>query len=271
MTIIEQSIIGKQSQETCEDGIVTTDDFIAVIDGSTSKSPVQLSTTMRNGRFAMLVVSETIKHMPADTTCEEFCARATLAIRNEYENANADLQLLHQSPTWRMAASTAIYSREKHEIWMIGDCQCFIGNAFYDNPKPSEQWLAEKRSIFIQNALANGSTISQFMHEDTGRKHILSDLIKSCQRQNIDYSVIDGFPIPMKHVRIIPIPQEKKMPIVLATDGYPYLAETLQESESLLAKHLTDDPLNIGQFKATKGLLKGNRSFDDRAYIRFFE
>jgi len=49
------------------------------------------------------------------------------------------------------------------------------------------------------------------------------------------------------------------------------LAETLQESESLLAKHLTDDPLNIGQFKATKGLLKGNRSFDDRAYIRFFE
>ena len=51
----------------------------------------------------------------------------------------------------------------------------------------------------------------------------------------------------------------------------PEMAETLQESESLLAKHLADDPLNIGQFKATKGLLKGNRSFDDRAYIRFFE
>ena len=37
MKIIESSIIGKKSQEACEDGMVVTDDFIAVIDGSTSK------------------------------------------------------------------------------------------------------------------------------------------------------------------------------------------------------------------------------------------
>lgn len=33
MKIIESSIIGKKSPEACEDGMVVTDDFIAVIDG----------------------------------------------------------------------------------------------------------------------------------------------------------------------------------------------------------------------------------------------
>ena len=250
---------------------MTTENHIAVIDGSTSKSPVQLSETMRNGQFAMQVVSETIKNMPSDVSCREFCEIATLAIKNEYIKANADLQLLAESPTWRMAASVVVYSRKMHEIWMIGDCQCLLDGILYENPKPSEQPLAEKRARFIHQALENGASVAQFMHDDTGRKHILPDLVRSCQKQNVGYSVIDGFPIPMKHVRVIPIPQEKKIPIVLASDGYPYLAGTLEESEALLARHLADDPLNIGQFKATKGLLQGNRSFDDRAYIRFFE
>ncbi len=33
MKIVEYSIIGKKSQEACEDGLVMTDDFIAVTDG----------------------------------------------------------------------------------------------------------------------------------------------------------------------------------------------------------------------------------------------
>ena len=37
MDIIESSIIGKKNPETCEDGMVITDDFIAVIDGREQK------------------------------------------------------------------------------------------------------------------------------------------------------------------------------------------------------------------------------------------
>jgi len=43
MMIIESKIVGKKSQESCEDGMVVTDDFIAVIDGSTSKTPKHLN------------------------------------------------------------------------------------------------------------------------------------------------------------------------------------------------------------------------------------
>ena len=55
---------------------------------------------------------------------------------------------------------------------------------------------------------------------------------------------------------------------MLASDGYPTLLPTLHESEKALAQHLTDDPQNITDFIATKGLVDGNVSFDDRAYIK---
>ena len=56
MKIVERNMVGKKSQEACEDGIIVTDDFIAVIDGSTSKTPTHLSPDMKNGRFAMVLI-----------------------------------------------------------------------------------------------------------------------------------------------------------------------------------------------------------------------
>lgn len=61
MEIVERNMVGKKSQEACEDGIVVTDDFIAVIDGSTSKTPTHLSPDMKNGRYAMVLISEFIR------------------------------------------------------------------------------------------------------------------------------------------------------------------------------------------------------------------
>ena len=57
--------------------------------------------------------------------------------------------------------------------------------------------------------------------------------------------------------------------VVLASDGYPFLCPTLAESEARLKEQIVRDPLNINTFKATKGMMTGNLSFDDRAYIRF--
>ena len=81
------------------------------------------------------------------------------------------------------------------------------------------------------------------------------------------FSVIDGFPIALDKVRVINVSGAKE--IVLATDGYPFLYPTLSKSEQALTRQLSEDPLCIGHFKATKGLMRGNQSFDDRTYIRF--
>ena len=55
---------------------------------------------------------------------------------------------------------------------------------------------------------------------------------------------------------------------ILASDGYPVLADTLEETERLLACSLAEDPLRIGEHLSTKGVAAGNESFDDRTYLR---
>ena len=60
-----------------------------------------------------------------------------------------------------------------------------------------------------------------------------------------------------------------KSSIVLASDGYPVLKGTLAESERELSEILKNDPLCYKVYCSTKGLKKGNVSFDDRSYIRF--
>ena len=97
---------------------------------------------------------------------------------------------------------------------------------------------------------------------------MIPSMLEVMKNQNITYAVIDGFPIPEQKVKVIPL-DFQKWEIVFASDGYPQLAPTLKESESLLAHQRETDPLNIGQFKATKAFVQGNNSFDDRTYIRF--
>lgn len=265
MQIIEQLIIGKHSQETCEDGIASSNDFIAVIDGSTSKSPVQILPDMHNGRYAMLLVADLIQKTDAKISCKDFCKKASESILNIYREKKVDLKRLEKYPTERLTASAIIYSRYRKEIWMIGDCQCLIDGKLYTNRKPAEEILASKRSEYINKDLRKKRKLVDFQVIDKGREYILPALKASCNEQNISYAVIDGFEIPTDKVKILRAGRE----VVLASDGYPLLASTLDESEKLLHEQLKNDPLCINSFKATKGLMKGNVSFDDRAYVRF--
>ena len=148
---------------------------------------------------------------------------------------------------------------------MIGDCQCLIDGKLYTNRKPAEEILASKRSEYINKDLRKKRKLIDFQVIDKGREYILPALKASCNEQNISYAVIDGFEIPTDKVKILRAGRE----VVLASDGYPLLASTLDESEKLLHEQLKNDPLCINSFKATKGLMKGNVSFDDRAYVRF--
>ena len=267
MTIIEQSIIGKQGAEHCEDGLVVNDAFVAVVDGSTSKSRQQYCAEMSNGQYCMSKVVEYILSMATDSSCQEFCQGITSFIRSFYGESEADMEQLRRHPTERMAASAAVYSIKRQEIWLVGDCQCMVDGRLYDNPKPYEELIAEMRGAYIRQQLRKGRPLSSFQVHDDGREYILPVLTTSCRYQNVTYPVIDGFPIPFEKVRVTDVSGATE--IVLASDGYPVLYPTLSESEQALARQLSEDPLCICRFKATKGLMRGNLSFDDRTYIRF--
>jgi hypothetical protein len=56
--------------------------------------------------------------------------------------------------------------------------------------------------------------------------------------------------------------------LVLASDGYPEILPTLAETEARLAELLAEDPSCVGVLRGTKGVMAGQISFDDRAYLR---
>lgn len=256
--------MGKHSDDTCEDGIVTTVNHVAVIDGSTSKTPQRVNPGMQNGRFAMQLVSDVISSLPAQTTMLQFCRIVTDAIDEAYNYYQQDPDIIQQHPERRLTCSAAVYSRYHREVWLVGDCQCIVEGKYYDNAKPEETANAEKRSRYIKE---HQLSVEEVRLHDEGRDQIISDIIASMHSQNKTYAVIDGTPIYIKGVKVIAVPVDSE--VVLATDGYPFLCNTLAESEQRLSQLLVDDPLLINQFKATKAYMEGNSSFDDRAYVRF--
>ena len=288
MKIIESSIIGKKSPEACEDGMVVTDDFIAVIDGSTSKTPKHLNPDMKNGRYAMMLISEYIREeLKTDASVDEFCQGVTAYIYNKvYEKLGVE-ERLKEHPEERLTASAILYSRTRNEVWMVGDCQAIIDGKLYENGKPYEEKIARKRVELIAQGLSPAEA----------RKQIEPLLIKAMlSGQNQTYTVIDGFPIYREGVKVVSVsdscsvqdsvPASDSVPcsdsasasgtipsssseIVLASDGYPFLKPTLAASEAALAEQIANDPQNIRSFIATKGIVEGNKSFDDRTYIRF--
>ena len=274
MEIIEQTLIPKNPAKKSEDGIVVTADFIAVIDGSTSKSQYRHSLFSSNGRYAMKLVSRYIRNMPKNTTFENFMRGVTAYVRKHYKKSL--LQRLTEHPEDRLTCSVVVFSRLCREIWMIGDCQCLISPLashdsplYYDNPKPYEAELAAMRATEVCRQLADGKTIDDLCRNDTARPVIIPRMIETMRNQNITYSVVDGFAIDKRHVRTITL-DFQPYEIVLASDGYPFLHPTLEESEAALQHQRSVDSLNIGpQFQATKAFHPDFNSFDDRAYIRF--
>ncbi len=237
-----------------------------MIDGSTSKTPTRISRWRTNGRYCMKLVSHYIRHAPKDIDARSFCLGVTEYVRSKYSKSQLERAAVH--PEERLTASCAVFSRLQRQVWLIGDCQCLIDDRFIDNPKPSESRIAEERANAAMQLMDEGMTERQLLTNDTSREAILPSLVSSMKGQNVDYAVIDGFSIPMGKVRIETL-DFRPWTIVLATDGFPFLLPTLDESEAALARQLATDPLNIGAFKATKGCMEGNNSFDDRAYVRF--
>ncbi len=216
----------------------------------------------------MELISQYINIVKKDVSWEEFSRGVTQYIFQAYKSNNQDIEFLKANPFERLTASAAIYSDFRKEVWLIGDCQTIVNNEFYDNPKPQEAPLALKRSQVIKDLLSKGYDKNKIFENDPGRAAIIDGIIDGCRYQNIRFSVIDGFPIALDKVKVINLKEDSKE-VVLATDGYPFLKPTLKETEDILKEILKEDPLLIDKYKATKALMKGNKSFDDRTYIRF--
>lgn len=264
--IIEQFIQAKSGrEETNEDLIYIDENFYAVFDGATSKSGICyqgktegqlavacLADAMRSNGFGRMIDGRTAVAIMQDRLC---------AYRNENGLADKGMHL---------CASGVIYSKARRQIWAVGDCQYMINGKVYSQGKRVDQLMSEVRSYIIHCLLLEGMTEEDLMQKDVARGLILDILKRQYHMENATdpygYSVFSGEG-KLLNVEIRDVPPGAE--IVLASDGYPLLMKTLAESEEKLQELIRTDPLCYKEYKSTKGLLQGNISFDDRAYLRF--
>lgn len=274
MKLLEAFSEGKYSDAArCEDGWCVTEGFAAVVDGSTSKAAKSYSTSApcgdeeTTGHKAMCTVLESIKALPAETDMQHAAQILTASLAA----ANTPESLRH--PALRCTCSAVIFSRARHEVWLFGDCQCRFGGRTYTNGKYVDEVLTRIRCDVNRYLLAHGYDEDELRRHDMGRAIIYNALREQTAFQNdgnvynpYRYAVLDGTPIDVATVPVLHVDGEETL--VLASDGFPVVCDTLTETETALQRLLLTDPLCIAENAGTKGLMQGQWSFDDRTFIK---
>ena len=267
MRVIERFLKAKgNAEEHCEDGIVLTDDFAVVIDGSTDKTGRRYDG-MTGGRFALAACAGAFGSLDPGADAMSAVSWLTAAVADRLPSGLA--------PSERPNAAFSAYSRERREIWQIGDVGYWHAGMPEGGACPGkklDRCAAEIRAAILRAELARGVTADLLAEHDPGRQAILGLLTHGVFGNNPGagewaYAVIDGTAVPTGLVVVHWIPGDVTE-VVLASDGYPLILPTLAASERHLAGLLAHDPLCIGANMGTKGVGPGQASYDDRAYLR---
>lgn len=269
----EQFICSRNgASKSCGDAIYSGPHFLAVIDAATPKG-TKLWDGLPGDQFLSAHLAREMDALSPDCSAEEAITRLNGSIQKVYQRYR--LRFTEIPPEERLQASIVIYSVRRAEIWNFGDCKIRINHKNYDNPQRSEQLLSGLRAFCIeaeQLRRANGqSEIPEESLSVWGREQILPYLktqILFCNTNcSFGYDALNGGPILPQHIQIYSLQQGDH--VVLASDGYPVLYDTLEQSEAYLKDALADDPMCIYQLRGTKGLKKGQKSFDDRSFLSF--
>jgi hypothetical protein len=270
--IAEHLVAGKTGNPAeCEDMLVFTGSFAAVIDGATSKTPRRWNGRT-GGRAAAELVAETIAQLPATATAREAIDRITTGIAHFYHEHGV-AELVRTDPVQRVTAACTIVSFARDECWLVGDCQCLCGDRHITNELPVDAVTSQARALFLESELLRGVPLDTLRAHDSGRDLIAPLLARQSFFQNnpaagaFGYAALDGFPVADTGIVVVPIPAAVTS-LVLASDGYPFLLPSLAETERRLQELLAEDPLLFRVYRSTKGFLHGQESFDDRAYLR---
>ena len=261
MKVLEQFIMGKnEDQALCEDGLFVNDDFIAVFDGVTSKSSRTFGGKT-GGRAAMEKAVEAMSVMPYNIEAKELFEKINSAV----------LSLYNGESTGEAAVCGIVFSKYKKQIWSLGDCQCRINSQYYTHEKEVDTLLSNVRALVLELARLEGATDEELLQNDIGRHFILPILKKQHLLANSDsrfgYAVINGTPLSYNKIETHTVNEGDT--VVLASDGYPFLFASLEQCENELNRIIKENPLCDNDYVSTKGIATGNKSFDDRTFIKF--
>lgn len=266
MKVIESFIEGKTGNpDLCEDGLVIKNHFAAVIDGVTAKSD-SLWNGKKSGCYAKNLICSYLEQNPVENMEDEEILRNLNQVLQHAVEGKEGLKIQDYP-----RASIIFYQERTRTLCSYGDCQCLINGSLHTHKKRIDDMNASIRAFYLDYALMHGSTINNLKQKDTGREAIKKNLLMQFSFENknslFGYPVLNGTGINSS--LIVRYSVAAGDVIVLASDGYPELSNTLEDSERKLAEILEEDPMCFKRYLSTKGLEPGNQSFDDRTYLRF--
>lgn len=269
MKVLESLRIGKFDEERCEDALFLSEDFIAVIDGVSSKTDFryQGKTT---GKIAAELITATLQILPADADLSDFIAAVNSAYSDCYEKISFPKQERQEKG---LQAVCALYSKHRRTIWQIGDCQILVDGKEFKNPKKSDRIICEMRNLILEELRQRDGDFLPSKHETEVLDVLFPWMVQTIRFANstatdYGYSVLNGISIPESLIQTITL-DPSVHEIVLASDGYPRLYQTLAQSEQALAEMLQKDPQGCRLFDTVRLIKEHQKSFDDRTYIRF--
>lgn len=88
-----------------EDAIVKTNNFLAVVDGSTSKTKYRVQPDITNGQLAAILIRDYLQSVDSSAphlSCKELCGGLTEHFQQEYLVRNVDIDALIIHPELRL-------------------------------------------------------------------------------------------------------------------------------------------------------------------------
>jgi hypothetical protein len=249
-----------------EDVIATTEAFTAVFDGATDVNGIRIDG-VTGGRLAAMTAAAALDDLPTDADVHEAVGHLSdrLADRNFLDEPRP-------LPVGKDRPSTAmlVFSHRRRELWRIGDSGFAIDGAVDLPDKPIDQLAYGLRAAYLQALLAGGADPADLTDDDPGfallKPFYVAQRNLTNQTVPYGYGALDGSAVPAAYIECIPVPADARR-LVLATDGYPFILDTLQATEDALAELMARDPLGITDWPRPLGIGPLIDAFDDRAWI----
>ncbi len=240
------------------DRFVVTDDWVAVFDGVSPKSADLDGATAATSALVDDLV-DAVRSAAADLD--------PVALVDRLAEVAAGHQREH-----RPAAAGAVFSLRRRQVVVITDTWVSVDGVprFYGHE--FETVVSQARQALTEAELAAGRTVDELRAEDPGWQAVYPLLVGETALRNVDtdgpyfYAALDGRPVPHRLLTVVDVPAGART-LCLASDGYPVLEPSWEETEVALRRDLAADPLRIGPHGGPKALKPGADSDDDRTFV----
>lgn len=267
LAVIESFVAGKSPDRPCEDVVVVTDGFAAVVDGGTDMSG-RLFAGKPGGLLAADTVADEIRALDPDVDVTDFVAQLAGGLRRAVSAGHGPLD---PDMVWPYASVVCV-SAARRQVWRVGDCHTVVDGTPHYGGKRVDDAAYTFRAAVTAALLARGTPLDTVLADDPGTRACTP--LYEIQQHLANrpgpwgFGVINGEPVPPDLVDVIDLPGHDHE-VILASDGYPEILPTLARSEHRLRELLAEDPTGTGPlWRIGKTLRPGYDSMDDRSWLR---